>query len=188
MNAAPTVDTPAWQTSAEAWKRARGVHTPWIAEVSPMQLGMMSPRQRAAYEKRRSAEWSASATEYAAWRVEVVAAFDAGAFTLATEGAHYDAREVVRVEFARRRERAAKEAADAVRAAAMADHWTRETATPGALAWVQVYGWMRVRRCNEKTATLEPLDPTPGSRFAPKFPWQQVLRANPHNPTETPPR
>ena len=107
-----TRDTPAWQIAAVAWKGVRGIHTPWIAEVSPMQLGAMNGRTRRAYDERRRAEWDASAEGHAAWRAEVMAAFDAGAFTLDHPELHREARDAVRRALFARSKRAAEAAAE----------------------------------------------------------------------------
>lgn len=47
--------TPAWLVSASKFLADRGVHEPWIAEVSGHQLAAMSKRGRAAYEEKRRA-------------------------------------------------------------------------------------------------------------------------------------
>lgn len=179
-----TRDTPAWQCAAVAWKGVRGIHTPWIAEVSPMQLGAMNGRTRRAYDARRRAEWDASAEGHAAWRAEVMAAFDAGAFTLDHPELHREARDAVRSELVARAKRAAEEAEAARRRAVEDDHWTRETAKPGDPVWHILYRWMRVRRVNRETVTLAPLD---GGRFAPKIAWRDALKHNPNDPADAPP-
>lgn len=186
MNA-PTLATPAWQTTPEAWKSLRGIHTPWIAEVSPHQLAAMNGRTRRAYDAKRSAEWDASAKGYAAWLAEVMAGYDAGAFGLNHPELCERARDAIRTELVARARRAEEAAEKARRDAALADHWTRETAKPGALVWTPVYGWMRVRRCNPTSATLEELKPRPGSVFAPRFPWAQCLKRDPNDPADEPP-
>lgn len=61
-------DVPVWQKTRDRYQSERGVHRPHIAEISPMQMGMMSQRAKEAYQKKRSAEWAASekcATEFA---------------------------------------------------------------------------------------------------------------------------
>ncbi len=187
MRAAPTLETPAWQTSPEAWKSARGIHTPWIAEISPMQYAHLPASQRRAYDAKRRDEWSASAEGYAAWKAEVMAAFDAGAFDHRDPTLDRAVREAVSVELMARDKAAAARAEAERRQAVEADHWTRETAKPGVLVWTPVYGWMRIRRCNPTSATLEELKPRPGSVFAPRFPWAQCLKRNPSTPDAPPP-
>lgn len=181
---APTLATPAWQTTPEAWKSLRGIHTPWIAEVSPMQLGLMRPNARKAYDEKRRREWEASAEGFRAWLAEAMAAFDARAFTLDHPDLHPAARDAIRTELVARAQRAEAASAEARREAAFADHWTRETATVGAPVYHVIYRWMRVRRVNRETVTLAPLD---GGRFAPKVAWKDALRRNPNAPDDPPP-
>lgn len=73
-------DTPAWKLSASQYCTQQGVKEPWIAEVSPMQLGLMSKRQRDAYDAKRSAEWAASGACKEEWRQKVVEASVSGVF------------------------------------------------------------------------------------------------------------
>lgn len=183
MNA-PTLATPAWQTTPEAWKSLRGIHTPWIAEVSPHQLAAMNGRTRRAYDAKRSAEWDASAKGSAAWLAEVMAGYDAGAFGLDHPELCERARDAIRAELVARARRADEAAEKARRDAALADHWTRETAKVGAPVWHFIYRWMRVRRVNRETVTLAPMD---GGTFAPKVAWRDALRRNPNDPADEPP-
>ena len=180
---AVTRETPAWQTTPEAWKSARGIHTPWIAEISPHQLASLPASQRRAYDAKRRREWDASAEGYAAWLAEVMAAYDAGAFDPRDLRIPRAVSEAVGIERVRRAAAAEKQAAEAARAAVLADHWTRETVKVGDAVWHFIYRWMRVRRVNRETVTLAPLD---GGTFAPKVAWRDALRCNPNDPTERP--
>ncbi len=87
-----------WQMSASEYQIMLGVHEPWIAEISPWQYASMSKRQQKAYEKKRLAEWTASAEAKKLWRDKVIAAFDAGEINLDMLGLHPDAREAIRLE------------------------------------------------------------------------------------------
>lgn len=73
-------NVPAWELSASQYCTQQGVKEPWIAEISPMQLGLMPKRARAQYDAKRSAEWAASAECKAEWRRKVVEASLAGVF------------------------------------------------------------------------------------------------------------
>lgn len=73
-------DIPAWKLSASQYCTQQGVKEPWIAEISPMQLGLMSKRQRAEYDAKRSAEWAASGACKEEWRQKVVEASVSGVF------------------------------------------------------------------------------------------------------------
>lgn len=73
-------DVPAWKLSASQYCTQQDVKEPWLAEISPMQLGLMSKRQRDAYDKKRSAEWAASGACKEEWRQKVVAASLGGVF------------------------------------------------------------------------------------------------------------
>lgn len=91
-----TEQTPAWQISASAYKSARNIHQPWVGEISGVQRGRMSKRATATYDKKRSAEWQASADGSEAWELEVLQAYRAGDFTLDDPALHSDATTAVR--------------------------------------------------------------------------------------------
>jgi hypothetical protein len=199
VSAAPALETPAWQTSLGAWRARHGAELPMIGEVSSVQRARMSATAQRRFDAERADAWSAAGECGTQWRDAVIAAYDAGEFTLSTEGLHPEARDVIRGVLVRRdEERAAREKATAY-AAASRDRYTSETAKPGDVAFTYLYGWVRITRCNPKTATLARIRDNDG-RFAPREPWNRVLRAdptgqtkppsatNPHNPTETPPR
>lgn len=71
---------PAWHLSASQYCIQQNVKQPYICEISPMQMGMMSKRQKAAYDKVRSAEWDAVIACKDAWTQKVVDAYRAGTF------------------------------------------------------------------------------------------------------------
>lgn len=71
---------PAWHLSASQYCIQQGVKEPYICEISPMQMGLMSKRQRAQYGKQRDAEWNASAECKQEWARKVVDACKAGVF------------------------------------------------------------------------------------------------------------
>lgn len=73
-------DLPAWKLSASQYCTQQDVKEPWIAEISPMQLGLMSKRARAQYDEKRRAEWAASGACKEEWRQEVVKASVSGVF------------------------------------------------------------------------------------------------------------
>lgn len=73
-------DLPAWNLSASQYCVQQGVKEPWIAEISPMQLGLMSKRQRDAYDAKRSSGWAASGACKEEWRHKVVEASLSGVF------------------------------------------------------------------------------------------------------------
>lgn len=73
-------DIPAWKLSASQYCTQQGVKEPWIAEISPMQLGLMSKRARAQYDEKRRAEWAASGACKEEWRQKVVEASVSGVF------------------------------------------------------------------------------------------------------------
>lgn len=85
-----------WRFSAGAYQAALGVHAPWIAEISPMQYAHMGKAQKAAYDKRRAAEWDASAAVKREWADAVVAAWRAGKFDPKDGDVHPDAAQEVR--------------------------------------------------------------------------------------------
>lgn len=73
-------DMPAWKLSASQYCTQQGVKEPWIAEISPMQLGLMSVRARMLYDAKRRAEWAASGACKEEWRQKVVEASLSGVF------------------------------------------------------------------------------------------------------------
>ena len=70
-----------WKYSASHYQAAIGVKQPWIAEVSPMQMGLMSKRQKAEYQKKRSEEWDASAKAKQEWADKIWQAYKSGKIT-----------------------------------------------------------------------------------------------------------
>jgi hypothetical protein len=85
-------ETPAWQMHPSTYQERQGVHEPWIAEISPMQLGMMGDRQRAAYQKKRAGEWAASGQAKTEWRRKIMEAHDAGTITRDSPDLHPEAK------------------------------------------------------------------------------------------------
>jgi len=75
------VNAEPWKYTASQYQAVHGVKQPWIAEISPMQMGMMSKRQKAEYEKKRSEEWDASAKIKDEWADKVYAAYKSGKIT-----------------------------------------------------------------------------------------------------------
>ncbi len=69
-----------WCFDSRQWRMVHGIHIPWIAELSPFQVGSMGKQQRARYDKERAAVWQASGDGCRAWSDAVIAAFDAGRF------------------------------------------------------------------------------------------------------------
>jgi hypothetical protein len=96
---------PVWQMGPSRYLALHGIHEPWIAEISPMQMGRMSERAKKAYEVKRSAEWTASMKGKQDWAAEVFAAFERGEFTLKSAEAHPDAVSAVRTELVARDKR-----------------------------------------------------------------------------------
>lgn len=85
-----------WKFGAAAYQAALGVHQPWIAEISPMQYAHMGKSQKAAYDKKRSAEWDASAAVKQEWRAAVAAAYQSGEFDPKDADVHPEAVAVAR--------------------------------------------------------------------------------------------
>ena len=71
-----------WMYSASQYQNAHDVKQPWIAEISPMQMGMMSERAKKAYFAKRSKEWDASAAIKQEWADKVYEAYKQGKFRL----------------------------------------------------------------------------------------------------------
>lgn len=100
----------AWTMSASAYLSKIGVHEPWIAEISPAQYAGMSKRAKAQYDKKRAAEWQASADAKAEWQRLILEAYHAGTITLETPGLHPDAKNAITGGLVKEREAATKQA------------------------------------------------------------------------------
>lgn len=105
------MSAPVWTLTRSGWQAARGIHEPYIAEISPMQLAHMSKAAKRRYEAQRSKEWEASAEAGAEYRRLVVDAFARGEF--AWDDASNDAKDAVRSHQARVRESDNKALTDA---------------------------------------------------------------------------
>ena len=72
------VNTAPWKFTADQYQEAHGVKQPWIAEISPMQMGLSSERQKKKYAEERSREWEASAAIKQEWGDKVWSAYKSG--------------------------------------------------------------------------------------------------------------
>ena len=99
-----------WTTDAARYQSALGVKQPWIAEISPVQMGRMSARAKKAYDAKRAAEWEASGVAKERWRKEVIRAFELSLFRLSDDEVTNEAREAVRFEQRRAEDLAQKRA------------------------------------------------------------------------------
>ncbi|HEY0174447.1 MAG TPA: hypothetical protein VGB98_25750 [Pyrinomonadaceae bacterium] len=88
-------ETPVWKMNRTQYQAARGVHQPWIAEISPMQYGGLSGRGRRAYDAKRSQEWAASGACKTEYDRLVFEAYKRGEFKLKDEGVTKDAESAV---------------------------------------------------------------------------------------------
>lgn len=86
-----------WQISASHYQRLKGVHQPHICEISPWQYSQMGKQQKAAYDKKRAAEWNASAEVKSEWAQLLLAAYDRGEVDLTSTDTHEEAREYIRL-------------------------------------------------------------------------------------------
>lgn len=93
-----------WKMSPEEYQGKKGVHAPWIAEISPHQYGSMSKRQQAEYDKKRAGEWQASADVKGEWQHKVRQAHLGGQIDRDTPGLHPDAKRVIVQEAIRAKE------------------------------------------------------------------------------------
>lgn len=84
-----------WKLSSGAYKTAKGVHQPHIAEISPMQYANLGSRQKAAYDAERSKAWGASAEAHKEWAGKVADAHAAGKISKDTPGLSSEARGVI---------------------------------------------------------------------------------------------
>lgn len=71
-----------WEMTPYQYQAMKGIHQPWIAEISPFQFSRMSERQKKQYEAKRSVEWQASADVKIEWKNIVIDAYEKGLFTL----------------------------------------------------------------------------------------------------------
>lgn len=75
----PAIEKP-WTMSSAQYQHQRGVHQPWIAEISPFQYTNLPKNQKRQYDAKRALEWDASAACKEEYAAAVVAAHAAGAF------------------------------------------------------------------------------------------------------------
>lgn len=88
-------NTPPWHINASQYCIQQGVKQPYICEISPMQMGLMSKRALDKYMTERGREWQASADCKQEWRRKVYAAFKAGEFQKGSPGLHSEAWDAV---------------------------------------------------------------------------------------------
>ena len=84
-----------WEMGRSEWMAKKNIHEPYIAEISPYQYQKMSQRQKAAYDKKRNAEWEASAQGKEQWASEVYQAYKDGKFKLDDPKLTQDAKEAI---------------------------------------------------------------------------------------------
>jgi len=84
-----------WQMDALQYQLSIGVEQPWIAEISPWQMGRMSERQKKQYFDKRDKEWQASADAKTQWRDLVFQAYQEGKFTLESPNLHPEAKRAI---------------------------------------------------------------------------------------------
>jgi hypothetical protein len=165
--------SPAWQISAERYLYERGVHSPQICEISPMQRGLMGKQAGARYDKRRREGWAVAAAAAAEWKREVIAAFDAGEISLDTTALHREAREAIRLELGAR----AEAAREAERRKVYSDNAAVEISAlrPGDRLWFLMWQrYVTVRKVNKITVTVETED---GRRLS-REPHHFLLRSH----------
>lgn len=122
-------EKPAHEVSRAHWKAMRGVHAPWVGEVSGVQYGLMSAAARRRYDAQRRAEWQASADASDDYARACVEAYDADPTVF--DRASQDAREAIRFELARR---AARDRASRM-TALTAENADLSTVRDGDLVW-----------------------------------------------------
>jgi hypothetical protein len=75
-------DKTPWLYTAVEYQYAKNVPLPMLGEISPLQLGRMSKRQREQYLKENAKKWEASARIKQEWRDKVWQAYQNGEFRL----------------------------------------------------------------------------------------------------------
>lgn len=107
-----------------------GVHQPHLAEISPMQYGLLGKTARARYDRKRAAEWAAWSAASQAYDAAVIAEHYAGLLVVAK--ATPDALEVLRCEVSRCRKAEEQRLADEKQVVREeAERVTAETLKPG---------------------------------------------------------
>jgi len=126
---------PVWEITPRMYQAAQGVHAPWIAEISPMQMSMMSARAKAQWQKKRSAEWQASADVKDEWAKLTRQAFAAQLFDIHDPGVSQEARSAVL------QGRIAAKKAAAAASEAQVRSWAHDMAgiKPGDVVWRAMY-------------------------------------------------
>jgi len=81
-----------WFTNPSHYLFLRGVHEPWIMEISPTQYARMSEREKIRYDKKRNEEWQASADAKNEYANLVYKAYQEGKFDINDPKVHPEAR------------------------------------------------------------------------------------------------
>jgi hypothetical protein len=80
-----------WTMSGSMWLSAKGIHEPWMFEISPFQYARMSKSQKNSYDKKRNKEWDNASKGKAEWAKAVYNAFKNREFNLNDKDVHPDA-------------------------------------------------------------------------------------------------
>ncbi len=145
--------TEPWKHSADQYQAAKGVHQPWIAEISPFQYARMGKQQKAAYDAKRTKEWDASTNVKREHRAAVIEAFKAGKITHKTEGISQDAKRAILGEM-----HATKKAGKEAKRKAVDERRTIRSPSevkPGQTIETTMYGKVKVGKVNRATVSVQ---------------------------------
>jgi len=143
--------TPAWKMGADAYQARKGVHQPWIAEISPMQYANMGKAAKARYDEKRRGEWDASGAAKGEWAKEVLDAHHRGEISHDTPGLHPEAKDVIR---SAKMEAQKQQAATSLGEAQKQNGSAAEEAKVGDKIHHVIYGPATVAKVNKNTLGL----------------------------------
>lgn len=86
-----------WTMNGSMWLSAKGIHEPWMFEISPFQYARMSKSQKNAYDKKRNKEWNDSSKGKEEWANAVYDAFKNKEFDLNDKDVHPDAIDAAKI-------------------------------------------------------------------------------------------
>jgi hypothetical protein len=101
-----------WTMSGSMYLSRKGIHEPWIAEISPMQYAQMGKSAKVAYDRKRHKEWQAASDGKAEWAKLVFDSFKKGLFDKGDKDVHPEALKVLKNESHRRDEEQKKKSFD----------------------------------------------------------------------------
>lgn len=141
-----------WILPRSTYLDLKGVHEPWIAEISPAQYAGMSDRQKKAYDKKRSAEWKASGDCEIEFARAVIEAYDQDKFSKEDAKLSDDAHHIIIMELIERDKQKAKDLLNRIILNNRIK--TKNDVKVGSKVFSVVFGYGIVKTINKKTIKI----------------------------------